>query len=60
MALPMTTYSELPSQLGFIKANWTAVIFSIYDRKAAFKELMMDGITVRKRKRSLNRNEQWC
>jgi hypothetical protein len=56
----MTTYSELLSQLGFIKANWTANIFSIYDRKAAFKELMMDGIAVRKRKRSFNRNEQWC
>jgi GNAT superfamily N-acetyltransferase len=40
------TYSELLSQLGVIKGNWAAVIFNLYDRKAAFKELIMDGIAV--------------
>ncbi|MFQ3171553.1 MAG: ribosomal protein S18 acetylase RimI-like enzyme [Oleispira sp.] len=40
------TYSELLSQLGFIKGNWAAVIFSLYERKAAFEELIMDGIAV--------------
>ncbi|PFG10768.1 MULTISPECIES: GNAT family N-acetyltransferase [unclassified Marinobacter] len=40
------TYSELISQLGFIKGNWAAVIFTLYERKAAVKELIMDGIAV--------------
>jgi GNAT superfamily N-acetyltransferase len=40
------TYSELLYQLGFIKGNWAAVIFGLYERKAAFKELIMDGIVV--------------
>lgn len=40
------TYSELLSLLGFVKGNWAAVIFDFYQRKAAFKELIMDGIAV--------------
>ncbi|MFT6976182.1 MAG: ribosomal protein S18 acetylase RimI-like enzyme [Bermanella sp.] len=40
------TYSELLSKLGFFKGNWAAIIFSLYDRKSAFKELIMDGIAV--------------
>ena len=40
------TYSELLSQLGVIKGNWAAVIFDLYERKPAFKELIMDGIAV--------------
>lgn len=40
------TYRELLSQLGFIKGNWAAIIFGIYERKAVFKELIMDGIAV--------------
>jgi len=41
-----TTYSELLSQLGVIKGNWAAIIFNLYERKPAFKELIMDGIAV--------------
>ncbi|GAC28973.1 GNAT family N-acetyltransferase [Brumicola pallidula] len=40
------TYRELLSQLGFIKGNWAAIIFALYERKAVFKELIMDGIAV--------------
>ena len=40
------TYRELLSQLGFIKCNWAVVIFSLYERKADFKQLIMDGIAV--------------
>ena len=40
------TYSELLSQLGTIKGNWAAAILELYERKPAFKELMMDGIAV--------------
>ena len=40
------TYRELLSQLGFIKGNWAAIIFTLYERKATFKELIMDGIVV--------------
>lgn len=40
------TYSELLSELGVYKGNWAAVIFDLYERKAAAKELIMDGIAV--------------
>lgn len=40
------TYSELISQLGFMKGNWAALIFSLYERKPAPGELVMDGIAV--------------
>ena len=41
-----TTYSELLSQLGFIKGNWAALIFSLYERNPEPGELVMDGIAV--------------
>lgn len=40
------TYSELLLQLGYIKGNWAALIFSLYERKPAPGELIMDGIAV--------------
>ncbi len=40
------TYSELLSQLGFIRGNWAALVFSLYERKPAHGELVMDGIVV--------------
>ncbi len=40
------TYSKLLSQLGFIKGSWAAFIFSLYERKPAPGELVMDGIVV--------------
>ena len=40
------TYRELLSQLGFMRGNWAAIIFAIYERKAVSKELIMDGIAV--------------
>ena len=39
-------YKELISQLGFIKGNKAALIFSLYERKPKEGELVMDGITV--------------
>lgn len=41
------TYHELLVQLGFIKGNWAALIFSLYERKPTAGELVMDGIVVR-------------
>lgn len=40
------TYRSLISQLGFIKGNWAALIFSLYERKPTPGELVMDGIVV--------------
>ena len=40
------TYSDLVSQLGIFKGNWAALIFSLYERKPAPGELLMDGIAV--------------
>ena len=40
------TYSYLVSRLGFLKGNWAALIFSLYERKPASGELLMDGIAV--------------
>jgi len=40
------TYGALLSQLGFIKGNWAALIFGLYQRKPAQGELVMDGIAV--------------
>ena len=39
-------YRDLLSQLGFIKGNWAAVIFSLYERKPGPGQLLMDGIVV--------------
>jgi ribosomal protein S18 acetylase RimI-like enzyme len=39
-------YRELLSQLGLVKGNWAALIFSIYERKPKPMELVMDGISV--------------
>ena len=41
------TYKELVSKLGRIKGIWAALIFSLYERKPAPGELLMDGIAVR-------------
>ena len=40
------TYRYLVSRLGFFKGNWAALIFSLYERKPASGELLMDGIAV--------------
>ncbi|MCF6289321.1 MAG: GNAT family N-acetyltransferase [Proteobacteria bacterium] len=40
------TYQLLRVQLGFIKGNWAALIFSLYSRKPKQGELVMDGIAV--------------
>ena len=40
------TYRGLLSQLGFIKGNWAALIFSLYERNPTPGELVMDGIVV--------------
>ncbi|WP_286269101.1 GNAT family N-acetyltransferase [Thalassotalea hakodatensis] len=40
------TYKNLLSELGFIKGNWAAIIFSFYERKPKKSELLMDGIVV--------------
>lgn len=40
------TYNGLLSELGFIKGNWAAIIFSLYERKPISGELLMDGIAV--------------
>ncbi len=45
------TYSELLSQLGFIKGNWAALILSLYERKPMPGELVMDGIAVQAKAR---------
>ncbi len=39
-------YRDLLSQLGFVKGNWAAVIFSLYERKPKPGQLVMDGIAV--------------
>ncbi|MCF6270494.1 MAG: GNAT family N-acetyltransferase [Melioribacteraceae bacterium] len=41
------TYSQLLAQLGFIKGNWAAIVFSLYERKPKPGELIMDGIAVK-------------
>ena len=40
-------YRNLLSQLGFIRGNRAALIFSLYERKPKPGELVMDGIAVR-------------
>ena len=40
------SYKDLLSELGFLKGNWAAIIFSLYDRKPKAGELLMDGIAV--------------
>ena len=47
------SYAELISQLGFIKGNWAAFVFTLYDRTAEPGELLMDGIVVRSVARGL-------
>jgi ribosomal protein S18 acetylase RimI-like enzyme len=39
-------YRDLLSELGFLKGNWAAIIFNLYDRRPKAGELLMDGITV--------------
>ncbi len=39
-------YRDLLSELGFLKGNWAAIIFSMYERKPQTGELLMDGIAV--------------
>jgi len=39
-------YKGLISQLGLLKGNWAALIFSIYERTPQKGELVMDGIAV--------------
>jgi ribosomal protein S18 acetylase RimI-like enzyme len=41
-------YRYLVSRLGLVKGSWAALIFSLYDRKTAPGELLMDGIAVRR------------
>lgn len=40
-------YRELVSHLGFLRANWAALILSLYERTPQPGELVMDGIAVR-------------
>ncbi|MCF6311366.1 MAG: GNAT family N-acetyltransferase [Verrucomicrobiales bacterium] len=40
------THELLISELGFLRGNWAALVFLIYDRKPAEAELVMDGIVV--------------
>jgi len=39
-------YKLLVSTLGIFRANWAALIFSLYERNPLPKELLMDGIAV--------------
>lgn len=41
------TYRSLLSHLGFVRGNWAAVIFSLYERTPVPGELVMDGIAVK-------------
>lgn len=40
------SYRGLIELLGWVKGNWAALIFSVYERKPAPGELVMDGIAV--------------
>jgi len=40
------TYSDLVSRLEFFNGSRAALIFSLYERKPALGELLMDGIAV--------------
>jgi ribosomal protein S18 acetylase RimI-like enzyme len=42
-----TTYRDLVEQLGVIRGNRAAVVFSLYERRPQAGELVMDGISVR-------------
>ena len=44
-------YRGLLANLGFIRGNWAAMIFSLYERKPSVGELVMDGIAVDERMR---------
>jgi ribosomal protein S18 acetylase RimI-like enzyme len=39
-------YKQLVAQLGILKGNWAALIFSLYERQPRSGELLMDGIVV--------------
>lgn len=41
------TYRLLLTHLGFIRGNWAAVIFSLYERTPLPGELVIDGLAVR-------------
>ena len=52
------TYRDLLSQLGFVKASWAAVIFSLYERKPKQGQLVMDGIAVHSKARGMGVGSQ--
>lgn len=39
-------YGRLISLLGFVRGNWAALVFSLYERTPAPGELVMDGVAV--------------
>lgn len=39
-------YGQIISTLGLVRGNWAALVFSLYERKPAPGELLMDGISV--------------
>jgi ribosomal protein S18 acetylase RimI-like enzyme len=41
------TYRSLLSHLGLVRGNWAALILSLYERRPAPDQLVMDGIAVR-------------
>ena len=45
------TYADLVSQLGWLRGNKAALIFSLYQRKPEPDELVMDGIAVSEKAR---------
>lgn len=45
------TYRRLLSHLGFFRGHRAAIVFSLYERKAASGEMVMDGIAVDERMR---------
>ena len=47
------TYSVLIKELGILKGNRAALVFSAYERKLEKQELLMDGIAVRSDVRGL-------
>ncbi len=41
-------HSDLIKYLGYLKGNWAAIIFRLYERKASKNQILMDGISVDK------------
>lgn len=46
-------YRGVIRQLGILRGNWAAAIFSLYERETSDGELLMDGIAVREDARGL-------